>query len=97
MNNARTGFESGISFTEQERALLNELKKTDPVPKHESKRLQVLRETKLIGANDLEDVYVRFTRTISRLFKVRYKSYCRDLALTTNLMLAYTFHWIVFL
>eukprot|EP00598_Pedospumella_elongata_P003967 CAMPEP_0184982840 /NCGR_PEP_ID=MMETSP1098-20130426/12234_1 /TAXON_ID=89044 /ORGANISM="Spumella elongata, Strain CCAP 955/1" /LENGTH=1081 /DNA_ID=CAMNT_0027506603 /DNA_START=179 /DNA_END=3424 /DNA_ORIENTATION=+ len=62
--------QSGFHLSEDERMMLNKLKATDPVTKNEIKRLQILRETKLIETTDLDDLFQRYTHTIHRLFKV---------------------------
>ena len=65
--------ESFNSLTIEDRTKLDELKQKWPVPKCESKRLQVLRETKLIGSEDDISLYNRYTNLVHRLFKVRYE------------------------
>ena len=64
--------ESFNSLTIEDRTKLDELKQKWPVPKCESKRLQVLRETKLIGSEDDISLYNRYINLVHRLFKVRY-------------------------
>ncbi len=63
--------QSGFHLSEDERMMLTKLKATDPVTKNEIKRLQILRETKLIETTDLDDLFQRYTNTIHRLFKVQ--------------------------
>jgi len=62
--------ESYHSFTEMDRTKLEELKLNWPVPKCESRRLQVLRETKLMELEDDTEVYSRYTNLANRIFKV---------------------------
>jgi hypothetical protein len=54
----------------EDRTKLDELKQKWPVPKCESQRLRVLRETKLIGSVDDVEVYSRYTSLVNRHFKV---------------------------
>jgi hypothetical protein len=63
--------ESCGSLTLEDRSKLELLKQKWPVPKCESRRLQVLRETKLIESDDETEMYDRFTHLVNRLFKVR--------------------------
>lgn len=70
MYDSTSGLQGGFTLSEYERQTLNDLKKTDPVPKHEFRRLQVLRETKLIDAVDLEPLYTRYVKVLQKIFKV---------------------------
>jgi hypothetical protein len=72
MYDSSSGLQGGFTLSEYERQTLNDLKKTDPVPKHEFRRLQVLRETKLIDAVDLEPLYTRYVKVLQKIFKVRF-------------------------
>ena len=62
--------ESFSSLTVEDRAKLSELKQRWPVPKFESKRLQVLREAKLLNHENEADLYQRYTFLVKRLFNV---------------------------
>lgn len=62
--------ESSHSLTLEDRVRLDALKQNCPIPKCETKRLQVLRETQLLESFDETSMYDRYTSLVNRLFKV---------------------------
>ena len=70
MSNPFARSESSHSLTLNDRNKLEVLKQNCPIPKCEAKRLQVLRETSLLGSVDDTELYERNVSLVSRLFKV---------------------------
>ena len=61
---------SGFSLTNEEGLKLHTLRQYCPIPRNETKRLQILRECKLTAGFHENDVYGRYAKLIARTFKV---------------------------
>jgi len=62
-----------ISLSTEEKQILLTL--TVPVPSNEIKRIELLRQSKLLDENAAETSFSRFTSLASRLFDVRIEIY----------------------
>jgi hypothetical protein len=64
-----TTYHETFSFSNEDRSLLASLKV--PIPNNEQKRIEILRQSKLIDEPSVESGFSRFISLASRLFDVR--------------------------